>query len=150
MGARGPLPQQDNVRFLKGNPGKRTSPATVKAKPAIPAPPTWIDREAKAEWQRITGELNELGLIARIDRAVLTLHCRTWSMWVRADRQLADEDLVVLGEKDMRKNPLWQVWREAGAQCLTLCKELGCAPGARLRMSLPEGEDGDEGDGILD
>jgi P27 family predicted phage terminase small subunit len=140
----------DNVRNLRGNPGKRTSPPTVKARPAPPSPPTWLDREAKAEWKRIVPELDRLGILARVDRAVLAAYCDVWSKWVEARNELA-HGLVVEYRSDRgpTKNPAWQIYRDAANQLVALAKELGTSPNARLRMTLPE-EDDDEGDDILD
>jgi phage terminase small subunit len=75
MGRRGPLPEPDKLRLLRGNPSKTPPRWQVKARPVAPTPPTWLDREARAEWRRVTPELERLGLLSHIDRGMLTLYC---------------------------------------------------------------------------
>src|SRR5258706_8892481 len=103
----------DNVRVLRGNPGKHPAPKRVRMAPAAPAPPTTLTREAAAEWKRIVPELNKHGLLAAVDRAVLTAYCEAW-----AKLQLAEKEIrrgIVLKGRDggSVKNPAWQPWREA-------------------------------------
>ena len=135
MGTRGPIGQGNNVRQLRGNPGRRKAQDPLRAVPAIPSPPSWLDREAKAEWRRITPELHRLGLLATLDRAVLSVYCRTWAIWVKAAAAL--DEIVTPGRKEDRKNPAWQIYRDAAGTLIALAKEIGCSPNARLRMSPP-------------
>lgn len=142
----------DNVRALRGNPGHRDAGARVKTPPAAPNPPTWLDREAAAEWRRVVPELHRLGLLSKVDRAVLATYCSAWSKFVAAERMVQRDGLIVLGHRDAeRKHPAWQMWREAATVVATLSKEIFASPNARLRSTKPEGDGGqDEGEGILD
>jgi P27 family predicted phage terminase small subunit len=152
MGARGPLP---NVRALPGvtlPPSKQPRSRPVSFDPKAPKPPENLCREAKAEWGRVVKELDSKGLLATIDRAVLTIYCDAWATHYRARVQLAKEPLTVLSGSDRRpaKNPLWQIYRESGVLVAALAKELFASPNARLRAQLPEDADGEEEEGILD
>lgn len=151
MGARGPLPLPSNVRQLRGNPGHRAPKPTVKAAPVPPSAPTWLGREAKAEWRRIVVELEKLGILGRLDRAVLTAYCDVWEKWVGARAELEADGLLVDGYRGSRvKSPAWQVYRDAATQLAALAKEIGATPAVRLRMTLPDDPEADEGEGILD
>ncbi|MCM2390184.1 phage terminase small subunit P27 family [Streptomyces albipurpureus] len=152
MGTRGPVPQPDNVRALRGNPGGRSAPKRVTAKPGAPSAPTWLDTEAKAEWRRIVPELDRLGVLAKVDRAALTTYCAAWSKFVAAERLLQTEDLVAerRAGNGPAKHPAWQIWREATTTVAMLAKELFITPNSRLRSIKPEGDDGTEGEDILD
>ncbi|MFR9807076.1 phage terminase small subunit P27 family [Pseudonocardia sp. RS010] len=151
MGARGPLAQSDNVRFLRGNPGHRSSTGSVKAPPGAPNPPDRLDREAKAEWRRVVRELDRLGLVAKVDRAVLSMYCDAWSRWTTLAKRLDAEGLVVEGYRgSLVKHPAWQLYRDAGAMVVQLAKEIGVTPAARQRLSVAEPEDDDGAEGILD
>lgn len=151
MGARGPLAKPDNVRYLTGNPGKRGAPKTVKAKPAAPKPPSWLDREAVAEWKRIVPELDELGLVSSIDRATLARYCDWWSRYVHLRKEAKP---YLVASKDPRhgdrKNPAWQLLREAEEMVRALSKEIFATPVTRLRANLPEGDDDDGNPGVFD
>lgn len=114
--------------------------------------PTWLDREGKAEWRRVVPELNKLGILGKVDRAVLATYCDTWSKFTEARRLLKD-GLVVTYRSDRgpTKNPAWQIYRDAATLLYSLAKDLGLAPAARLRMQLPGGKGPeDDGGGILD
>ena len=155
MGARGPLPKLRAVRDdeVRGNPSKRKPKRRVQATPAIPNPPTNLSREAKAEWRRVTTELDALGLVAKVDRAILTVYCEWWSRERDLSRELDQADsLFVPGrrEGELVKHPLWEMHRHAADRVVQLAEKLLATPVARLRANLPEAADDDEGDGILD
>ena len=154
MGQRGPLRVVTDAEAertgRKKRGGGRTA-ATVFA-PRAPSPPTWLDREAKAEWGRIVPELDSKGLLAAVDRAMLATYCDTWSRWVDASKVLRSEGLLAAGQKgEDRKHPAMQVYRDLATQLAALAKELLLTPNVRLRSSLPEANnDEKEGDDILD
>lgn len=152
MGRRGPIAQPDGVRAVRGNPGGRSAPERVTASPGVPSPPTWLSREARAEWRRIVPDLDRLGVLSTLDRGSLSTYCSAWAQFVKAEQMLQDDDLVAerRAGNGPAKHPAWQVWREAATTVATLAKELFITPSSRLRSVKPEVEDGDEGDGILD
>jgi P27 family predicted phage terminase small subunit len=118
----------------------------------VPDAPEWLDAEALAEWDRIVPDLDRLGVLAKVDRAALATYCAAWSKFVAAERLLQDDDLVAerRAGNGPAKHPGWQVWREAATTVAALAKELFITPNARLRSVKPEGDEHDEGDGILD
>ncbi|MFG2683151.1 phage terminase small subunit P27 family [Streptomyces sp. NPDC048392] len=152
MGARGPISQPDNVRALRGNPGGRPTPKRVTAAPGVPDAPDWLDEEATAEWGRVVPDLDRLGVLAMVDRAVLATYCAAWSKFVQAEQLLQSDDLVAerRAGNGPAKNPAWQIWREAATTVAALAKELFLTPSARLRSVKPEADDGNEGEDILD
>ena len=80
-----------NVHLLRGNPSKLSAAALqagVQAEIEVPGCPRHLLPEARKEWRRITPELVKLGLIARIDRAALSLYCQAWARWVWAEDQM--------------------------------------------------------------
>lgn len=153
MGSRGPIAKLAIVPNdpARGNPGKRKPPRVVRAKPGIPNPPTSLPKEALAEWRRITKDLDELGLVAHVDRAVLTTYCEWWARARQLKKMLDDESLVVSGSMGQPvANPLWAMHKDAADRVVSLAKELLCSPTARLRANLPEEPDADQSEGILD
>lgn len=90
MGARGPKPQSNVVKLLRGNPGRRTLDLSEGVQPevAVPSIPAHLSKEARKEWKRITVELEALGLISRLDRAALAIYCQTWARLVQAELEL--------------------------------------------------------------
>lgn len=144
----------DNVRALRG----RTSHTTptrqaVTAPPQAPNPPTTLDREAAAEWRRVVKVLDAQGVLSLVDRAVLTSHCEGWSTARQARKQLNEEGLVLIDADGVsRKNPAWQIYREANVQMMSAAKELFITPAARTRIRVPKGDADDqaEGETVLD
>lgn len=171
MGRRGPAPAPDNVKELRGR-TSHTPKATqaVKPPPSAPNPPTWLSTEARAEWRRVVPQLDRLGVLATIDRAVLTAYCSAWAKFVDAEAALnvspakkarvggdrlngrtkqPDQGLVISDrDGDLRKHPGWQIYREAAQLVCQISKELYLTPVARLRVTKPEDPDGDEDDVI--
>jgi phage terminase small subunit len=96
MGERGPKPLPANVHLMRGNPSKKPLAAllddVVRPDVAIPEAPAHLGEEARAEWDRITGHLQALGLIAEIDRAALTGYCVAWGRHVEAELRIAELD----------------------------------------------------------
>ena len=80
MGQRGPKPTPNVVKLFQGNPGKRPLNLADGVNPPIevPDPPKWLSRPGLKEWRRISAELADLGLIAKIDMASLATYCQTW------------------------------------------------------------------------
>jgi P27 family predicted phage terminase small subunit len=151
-GSRGPL---SNVRSLPGveqPPSKQPKGKPLRFDPKAPTPPGNLCAEAKAEWKRVVPQLDAKGLLATVDRGVLSDYCDVHAKLYRLRAQLDDEDLTPEKRADNgpAKNPAWQMYREATTLKLALAKELLLTPSARLRAQLPEADDAEEGSGILD
>lgn len=151
MGARGPVASVTTLPGVDLPPSKKPKPRLI-LEPAAPAPPTTLSKEAKAEWKRIVPELDAKGLLAKVDRGVLSAYCDAWAQWNRARLELDEGELTVLSGHDLRpaKNPAWQIYAQAGALVAKFATELFITPNARLRAQLPEADDAEEGSGILD
>lgn len=145
MGARGPLPK--NVSPIREGVSHSKPVPSLKAVAAIPNQPSYLSREAKAEWKRITPELKRLGILANIDRAMLSAYCETYALWTIARKVIHDEGLVTTGQKgETVKHPAWQVYRDSATLMASLAKELGVSPNARLRMRPPDADETDDAD----
>ena len=77
MGERGPVPKgytrRRNKRYSSGT-------SVIVARPSLPRA---LPEEGKAEWRRVVPQLEEIGLLATIDRGVLIRYCQAWADWVR-------------------------------------------------------------------
>ena len=90
----GPRPLPANVHILRGNPSKKNYADLLgEFQPEVELPdfPSWIWPEAKKEWKRIGPLLVKDGLVAKHDRAALTLYCQAWAKWVWHERMLNRE-----------------------------------------------------------
>lgn len=88
MGARGPKPLPANVHRLHGNASKKPISELVDGVQPLVEIPKWpahLLPAAKAEWKRIGPLLEELGLIAKIDRTSLELYCQAYALYLYFD-----------------------------------------------------------------
>lgn len=102
MGSRGPKPLPANVHLLRGNPGKRAvGELTDVVQPDVEIPdcPRHLLKEAKKFWRRMTPELEQLGLISKIDQAALALACQEWGWLVWHEEALQRDIALVEAER---------------------------------------------------
>lgn len=116
--------------------------------PSAPACPTWLSREAKAEWQRIVPTLTEKVGLHKIDRGLLAAYCATW-----AEYQNAVTTLSKVGEwyeaktKNgviRRLHPLVQIRNAARDSLIKFGSQLGLSPSARARLNIAGGSGKDD------
>src|SRR5262245_6267996 len=146
MGAADPIP----LKVLKGRrPGKDSGGRTIKTAPKFkrvaPEPPSWLSREAKAEWRRVAPELTRLDLVKAEDRAALATYCETWSQFVEATRYVHEHGLTFEARQGTIARPEVAIARTAGRELRAWCKEFGLTPAAEnsLAFEEPDGGDGD-------
>ncbi len=120
-------PTPTAIRKLAGNPGKRPFNAhEIEPTLGAPACPEWLAGDALDEWNRIVPELDRLGVLTRVDNAVLLAHCATYAeiaMTVKAGEPLK---AALLG------------------QMRAYACELGLTPAARAKLAVPKRDDNDE------
>jgi P27 family predicted phage terminase small subunit len=99
--------------------------------------PRSLAGEARAEWNRVVPELEAIGMLASIDRAVLIRYCTAWADWVELDGLLRKSGKLIRGQKgNLVRNPLLLVRSDVEAILSDLGKQLGLSPGARLRAGV--------------
>jgi P27 family predicted phage terminase small subunit len=135
MGERGPLPVPYARRRNRRNGSTHTRGQYVTvARPAIPRS---LKGEARAEWNRVVPELEEIGMLAAIDRGVLIRYCTAWADWCECEALLQKSGKLIRGQKgNFVRNPLLMVRSDMEATLSDLGKQLGLSPGARLRAGV--------------
>ena len=134
------------LKRLQGNPGKRgLSKDEPQPEKRIPPCPKHLDGEAKKEWRRVTKELHALGLLTNVDRAALAAYCQNWSRWVKAEEELAKDDVELVLSTDKgyhHPNPWIGIANNAMKQMRVFLAEFGMTPASRSRVSA--GDEGEE------
>lgn len=135
----GPMPEPTRKKRLKGNPGKRklrkNEPTPVVG---APEPPDWLCEVAREEWFRLCGELLALGMLHRMDRALITAYCETWAEYCEAVQRVRDEGHVVISEKGgAYQHPWVGIKNQAAERLIRLAGHFGLSPAARTRISTP-------------
>lgn len=138
--AMGRPPKPTQMKVLEGNPGKRALPKhEPKPKVKIPSCPRHLDKEARAEWRRISKELLQLGLLTAVDRAALAAYCQCWSRWVYAETKLAnlEGDWTFTTDTGYESVTPWlSIANKAMAEMRAFITEFGLSPAARTRIQV--------------
>jgi P27 family predicted phage terminase small subunit len=145
MGRRGPPPKPSKLKELQGTYRPDRAPAKEMAPPpGTPERPKWLDRRARAEWDRVVPQLVACGILCDVDRAGLANYCAAVSLAERATRQYQKDGLMVAGPQEgvKVKHPMIQVAKEARAQARLLGAEFGLTASSRSRISEPDWKPG--------
>lgn len=135
--------------------GRDSGGRVVNAGPAFrripPKPPTWLSREAAAEWRRVVPGLTRLDLLKEEDRAVLAAYCETWSVYVAATRLVTQQGVMTEavtvrpdGSESRRPmaNPAVAIARNAGRELRGFAAQFGLTPSTE--QALARGADDDD------
>lgn len=140
MAQRGRKPKPTAIKVLEGNPGKRKL-NDLEPKPDKKAPecPVWLNKSAKDEWNRLSKNLEQLGLLTELDMAAFAGYCQAFARWKEAEEFIEQHGSIV-------KTPsgYWQqVPQVSIAQSnlkimLKFCSEFGLTPSSRSRIIAGE------------
>lgn len=144
MGSRGPVPKPTELKVLQGNRGKRPLPKNeAKPAPLMPSCPTWLDKQARKEWEDVAPRLFRARLLTEVDGDALALYCLSKSRMLQAEamiQKLLDKSKDIPTQLRLRAIAYAQQMR-------TFMVEFGLTPAARARIgSLPEEEDAELAD----
>lgn len=129
-----------HFKVLEGNGSIRTA---IKSK--APEPPEWISGIALEKWNEIVPELERLGIICKLDRALLITFCCTWQTYRESCDLIAKEGIVITGHRDApRKHPAYPIFRDSGNDLVRMGKLLGLTPRSRQSMDVEEPLDDDD------
>ncbi len=132
---RGRKPAPTPLKILKGTRKDRINAEEPKPPVVRPERPEALDSFGRAEWDRILPELEELGILARVDGAALGLYCAAYSQWIRADLEVQIRGLLVdTGTGGVKGNPAVTMAHMARAQMHSLLSEFGATPASRSRV----------------
>lgn len=154
MGKRGPAPKPTATKRALGNPGRRPLNDREPQLPiAEPTMPSWISREAKAEWKKIVPYLLAMRVLTEADGAALVGYCQAWAeiqICTRALNQdgrfpkepVVDRDGNVLGCK-VRAHPAIRAQRDAFARLKSYLALFGLSPSDRSSVIAQDDRAGD-------
>jgi P27 family predicted phage terminase small subunit len=141
----GPPPKPTALKRLQGNPGKRALPKG-EPQPELGAPtrPAWLLPEAKREWARIVPELERLGLLAKVDRALIASYCQCWARYVEAQQDIAENGSTFTTDKGYEgPRPSVGIAAKMLEKLLAISARFGFTPSDRARIHVPEPEQKD-------
>ena len=108
-----------------------------------PECPSWLNDEAKEEWDRLADKMVNLGTLTEMDMAAFAGYCQSYARWKEAEEFIEKHGTIV-------KTPsgYWQqVPQVSIAQTnlkvmLKFCSEFGLTPSFRSRMIAGEVQEG--------
>lgn len=133
-----PTPKPTALKRLAGNPGKRPlNDDEPQFATAHMSAPKHLSAEAKREWSRVSHELQEVGLLTRVDRAVLAAYCQAWATWCEAERHLQNDGRVLKTDKGYAYQSPWVgIGSAAIDQMRKFACEFGMTPASRTRIHV--------------
>jgi len=131
-------PKPTVLKVLEGNRGHRplnkNEPKPKKSKSSLPS---WVNDEAKKEWNRLIPELERLGLLTTLDQASLIACCQCWGRFVEAEKYLKNNDTVFITENGyMQQVPQVGMAQKYLKLYLSFMAEFGLSPSSRTRINL--------------
>jgi P27 family predicted phage terminase small subunit len=135
---RGRKPTPTKLKVLAGNPGKRPlNDKEPKPTLPLPSPPAVLKGAALAEWKRVCGELESLGLLTGLDVAVLAGYCVACSMWDDAVGKIEKMGTMIRTTNgNIIQNPAVGIANRQYELILKASSVLGLDPSTRSRMKI--------------
>ena len=147
-------PKPTALRLVEGNRSRRPLPKNEpKPRRGIPQPPAQVvaDPYAIEEWNRITPELEAVGLLTKVDGTTLAGYCMCVSRWRQAEEaihrmkardKLTSALMIKTSNGNAIQNPLIGVANRAMNMAIRFAAEFGMSPAARARLeALPHETD---------
>lgn len=122
--------------------GRRPASIAAGSSPVtdVPRPPSWLTKEAKAEWRKVAPILVERDVLTEGDLGALAAYCDAVGQLVAASAIIAAEGMVVAG----KKHPLITTTVAARNQIRQLAAELGLTPISRSRPAVRDDAERDD------
>lgn len=133
----GRRPKPTALKTLEGNPGKRPLNENEPRPTGVPTCPRHLNKDAKAEWKRISRELTAIGLLTRVDRAALAAYCQAWARWCEAELNVQKYGHVIKSPSGYPvQNPYVGIANTALDQMRKFLIEFGMTPASRSRLQI--------------
>lgn len=152
----GRRPKLTVFKQREGNRGKRPlNDREPIPMPGAPDCPDWLDPYAKALWEWVVPQLEQMQIVGRCDTVGLVALCQSFSHWRKADEEIArdgityrpfvvlDNDGNVVEPDDpratkavqtIRENPACRVSDRERRACLDAASHLGLTPSMRSKI----------------
>lgn len=137
MPGKGPSPLPSAVLRLRGSTVLRKRAGEPKPATGRLTCPAELKGEARNEWNRTIVPWSELGVVAKINRAVAAAYCQAWADTLEAQRNIDLEGAVFVTPRGFKeKNPWVTIKNEASLRLLRFAQELGLTPAAQTRVRV--------------
>jgi P27 family predicted phage terminase small subunit len=115
-----------------------------------PPAPVFLGDAATKEWELIIPQIVDLGILAKVDMAMITAYCIEWGTYIEAERQLQDEGRMThAANGTVMQHPLNNLKNAALKQAIKLATEFGFTPSSRTSIGAPQKEKKDPFEELL-
>lgn len=137
MAARGRKPKPTGLKIFEGNPGKRQLNENEPKPPSVVSScPDWLEDEAKAEWARMNGILENMGVLTEVDITAFAGYCQTYARWKEAEEFLTQHGSIVRTPNGyLQQVPQVSIAQTNLKIMLKFCEQFGLTPSARSRIA---------------
>lgn len=107
--------------------------------------PSFLDARGKKEWQRITPLLEQLP-ISELDRALISIYCNWYSVYIKASNEVKKNGLTVI-EMNSQGNPVTKtsqhvnIMKTASNEIKSIAGQLGLSIDSRMRILAPDSKE---------
>jgi P27 family predicted phage terminase small subunit len=144
---RGRKPQPTALKLARNNPGRRPLNENEPVHGAMDTgcPDTLTDPVARAEWERVAGQLSETNQVTTVDRTTLIGYCLKYGQWVALEQEASRHPFIVRSPSGYpMPNPALGMANKVFGLMLKAAAELGITPSSRSRVSVQPVERADE------
>jgi P27 family predicted phage terminase small subunit len=144
MGARGQKPTPTAVLKLRGSWRAKTRKGEPQPEKKVPDCPDWISAEAKSAWEQLIPQLEQMGVLTRIDGFALTVLCQTWAEWKKSSEFVAKHGVAYPIKDDegnityFQQFPQVAIMHKTAATLDKYFASFGMDPAARSRITVNE------------
>ena len=148
---RGRKPKPLALHIANGNPSKldidKRKEAEPAATPGTPPKPTWLSKEAAANWDYIVGHLETMGTLAQSDATAIAMLSASIATWAEAQRAVQKNGAI--SEDGDHPSGAFTVASKLVPQISKLVAEFGLTPSSRSRIAIGKTEKQIEDNSIL-
>ncbi len=137
---RGRRPKPTMLKLATGNPGRRPiNEAEPQPGAAVPEAPAELSPAAKAEWDRLAGDLVALKMMTALDRAALAAYCQAYAMWSEAITAVQQFGTMVKSPSGYPiQSPYVSIANKQAEIMIRIAAEFGFTPASRSRIAVPQ------------
>lgn len=145
----------DPLKVIEGTfRADRSNPDAPAPETEIPSCPPQLSPAAKAEWYRIAPLLENLGIIAKVNRSSLAAYCALYARWIKAEKEIQRQGEVIemIGATDKetgeplytfsKKSPWVDISLNCAMEMRRYANEFGLTPASQAKVNAkPKAKD---------
>jgi P27 family predicted phage terminase small subunit len=140
MGKRGPAKKPTKLKLLQGNPGEKKLNEN-EPEPVVenddPKPPSWLNKTAKGEWERVVSELRRLELLSLVDHPSFAAYCQSYGRFVEAEKIIKKQGMTFTTDNGyIQQRPEVGIANKSMEHMKKFAGEFGLTPASRSNLSI--------------